>query len=226
MLKILLYFFAYFFISNSCYAAPCYGTKMPEKNQLFGGIQTYSVLKRYLKNQNGEMRSLQNFVLISYGIYDWLCLDLKGGAGYIRQQPCGAERIDYATYLGGGYGFRMGLYDSEKTKIVFGFQHISVHPHKVHKNGIKRKSVLDDWQFSLLASRDFSKLSPYLGTRCSSMDYILWVNGERNRIKSDRTKNVGLIVGVDITLNEKAWFNVEGSFFDAEAFATSLNFRF
>jgi hypothetical protein len=199
---------------------------MPEKNQLFGGVQTYSVLKRCLENQNGKMRSLQNFVLISYGIYDWLCIDLKAGEGYIKQQPSGAERIDYAAYLGGGYGFRMGLYDNQKTKIAFGFQHISVHPHKVHKNGIKRKSVLDDWQFSLLASRDFSRFSPYLGTRWSTMDYILWENGERNRVKSDRTKNAGLIVGVDIPLSEKAWLNVEGSFFDAEAFATSLNFGF
>ena len=38
--------------------------------------------------------------------------------------------------------------------MVLGFQHISIHPHKSHQNGIKRKAVLDDWQFSLLASRD------------------------------------------------------------------------
>lgn len=226
MKKLFLCFFLSFCIVNPCYAAPCYGTKMPEKNQLFAGVQTHSVLNRYLINQNGKMRSLQNFVLFSYGIFDWLCLDLKGGAGNIKQQSPGVERLDYATYLGAGYGFRMRLYDSKKTKTVFGFQHISIHPHKLHVNGIKRKSVLDDWQFSLLISRTFPIITPYIGTKWSRMDYILWTNGERSRIKSDRTRSIGLIVGADIPLGEKVWFNIEGNFFDSEAFSTSLNFRF
>ncbi len=223
---ILLCLFVYFCITNSCYAAPCYGTKMPLKNQIFSGLQTHSVLKRYLENHNGKMRSLQNFVLLSYGVFDWLCIDLKGGAGYIKKRSPTAERLDYSAYLGGGYGLRLRLYDNEKTKMVFGFQHISVHPHKVHQDGIKRKAVLDDWQFSLIASRDLPIITPYIGTRWSSMDYIVWVNGERNRIKSDRTKSIGLIVGADIPLSKEAWINIEGNFFDAEAFATSLNFGF
>ena len=226
MQKILLCFFIYFCISNPCYAAPCYGTKMPQKNQFFGGLQTHSVLDRQLEKDKGKMRSLQNFVLVSYGVLDWLSIDLKGGAGHIKQQPPGAERFDFATYLGGGYGFRIRLFDQAKTRMVFGFQHISIHPHKVHVDGIKRKVVLDDWQFSLIASRDFSIINPYIGTRYSRMDYINWVNGERNRLKSDRTKSVGLVVGVDIPLSEKVWFNIEGNFFDVEAFATSLNFDF
>jgi hypothetical protein len=110
--------------------------------------------------------------------------------------------------------------------LVFGFQHISIHPHKTHKNGIKRKAVLDDWQFSLLASRDFSVITPYAGARWARMDCILWTNGERSRIKSDLTKDTGLILGADIPLNKRLWLNVEGSFFDTKAFSTSLNFSF
>ncbi len=222
----LLYLFVYFCISNSCYAAPCYGAKMPRNNQFFTGLQTYSVVNRYLINQNGKMRSLQNFVLISYGLFDWLCLDLKGGAGNIKQQSSGVERIDYSAYLGGGYGLRLRLYNSEKANMVFGFQHISIHPYKSHKDGIKRKAVLDNWQFSLLVSRPFSIITPYIGTKWSRMDYILWTNGERSRIKSDRTRNIGLIVGADIPLSKQSWFNIEGNFFDTEAFSTSLNFSF
>ena len=226
MRRILLCFFVYFCLSNSCYAAPCYGAKMPQKNQLFWGVQTHSVLKRYLEEENGKLRSLQEFVLISYGIFDWLSIDLKGGAGYIKQQPAREDRIDYSSYLGGGYGFRISLYDHQKTKIVFGFQHISVHPHSFNINGRKNKAVLDDWQLSLLISGNFSIITPYVGTKYSRMDYIHWVDNVRNRVKSDLTKSVGLIVGVDIPMSNKAWLNVEGQFFDTEAFAASLNFHF
>ncbi|MFA4843121.1 MAG: hypothetical protein WC658_04735, partial [Candidatus Omnitrophota bacterium] len=34
---------------NFVYAAPCYGTKMPEKHKAFLGLQTHSVFKRYLE---------------------------------------------------------------------------------------------------------------------------------------------------------------------------------
>ena len=223
---IFLFLFVYFLIINPCYAAPCYGTRLPQKNQFFVGLQTHSVLNRYLKDTNGKMRSLQNFLLVSYGIFDWLSLDLKGGAGYIKHQPAAGQRIDYSTYLGGGYGFRIKLYDHNKTAAVFGFQHISIHPHKVHVNGRKNKAVLDDWQFSLLASYDLSLIIPYIGTKWSRMDYINWIDSVRNRVKSDTTRSIGLAVGADIPLGERIWINIEGQFFDVEAFATSLNFSF
>jgi hypothetical protein len=226
MKRSLLCLVIYFFLTSLSYAAPCYGTKLPGQNQIFAGLQTHSILKRYLADHNGKMSSLQNFVLISYGVIDWFCIDLKGGMGNIKQQSPNAARLDYSAYLGGGYGFRMKFYDNNKTKAVFGFQHISIHPHKVHEGGIKRKSVLDDWQFSLLASRDLPIITPYIGTKWSTVDYIIWTNGDRNRIKSDRTKNIGLVFGANISLGEKVWFNVEGNFFDSESFATSLNFSF
>ena len=226
MRRILLYLFVYFCITNTCYAAPCYGTKMPEQKELFCGLQTHSILNRYLEGENGKMRSLQNFVLISYGIFDWFCIDLKGGMGNIKQQAPGQDGLDYSAYLGGGYGMRIRLYNKEKIKAVLGFQHISIHPHKTHLNGIKRKSVLDNWQVSLLASYSFPVITPYIGTKLSRMDYIFWLNGDRNRVKSDDSKSMGLVFGCDIPLADIAWLNIEANFFDAEAFATSLNFRF
>jgi len=228
MRRIFLCFLIYFCITNYCYAAPCIGTRMPQENQFFAGFQSHSVLNRYLADGYGKMRSLQEFFLISYGIFDWLSLDAKGGAGYIKRHPVGADEIDYSAYLGGGYGLRLQLYNNEQTKVIFGFQHVSVHPHKIHVNGIKNKAVLDDWQFSLLASRNFSMFTPYIGTKWSRMDYINWLNGERSRIKSDLTRDVGLVFGVDLPMSfdEKMWLNIEGQFFDVEAFAVSLNSEF
>jgi hypothetical protein len=215
-----------FSICRPVHAAPCYGTKLPEKNKIFMGLQSYSVFKRYLEGENGKQRSQQEFLLVSYGILDWLSLDLKGGVGFIKQHSSGADEIDYKTYLGGGYGFRVKLYDKGNVKTVFGFQHISVHPHTVSIQGIKHKAVLDDWQFSALASYAFKKITPYLGTRWSRLDYIHWEDGSRNLVKSASGNSIGLIVGCDLPISGRFWFNLEGQFFDSQALAFSANYSF
>ncbi len=210
----------------NCYAALCYGTKMPEKKEFFTGLETHAIFKRYLEDEYGKLRSFQNFLLISYGVYDWLSLDLKGGAGNIKQHPVGSDEIDYSSNFAGGYGFRLKLYDDKKIKTVFGFQHISVHPKSIHLGTIKNRAILDDWQVSLLASYDFKKITPYLGTRWSRIDYIHTVADSRKRKMSDSTKSIGFIFGLDLPLTKKAWLNLEGQLFDSEAVAFSLNFSF
>ncbi|MBU0469713.1 MAG: hypothetical protein KKD07_00960 [Candidatus Omnitrophica bacterium] len=212
--------------TSFCEAAPAYGTKQPEKKQFFIGAQTYSILERKLEQEHGEVNSLQHFVNISYGIFDWLSLDLKGGAGNIKQKPDIGNEIVYPSFMSGGYGFRMNLYDNNKIKYVFGFQHISVHPYSQKINETKHKSVLDDWQLSFLGSIKFSKITPYLGFRWSRADYIHWVNDERNRKKSDLTRSMGIIAGSDIKINERTWINIEGQFVDSKAFSIGMNFSF
>lgn len=209
-----------------CYGAPCYSTNMPEKNKAQLGLQSYTVFKRYLEKGEGKLRSSQEFLLLSYGVFDWLSIDLKGGAGNIKQHPVGGDELVYPTYLGGGYGFRLRIFEEKNTKVVFGFQHISVHPKTIYVGEVKHKAVLDDWQLSLRASHCFRKITPYLGTRWSRLDYIHWQDGERNRVKSASNKSVGLITGMDFALTEKLWLNLEGQFFDSEALAVSLNYNF
>ena len=226
MRKVLLCLLICFCISSSSYAAPCYGPKMPEEKHFFAGLQTYSVFKRSLEKDYGKIRSLQNFLLLSYGVFDWLSIDLKGGAGNIKQRPRTGNGLKYATYLGGGYGFRIRLYGSNKTKMIFGFQHISIHPHTASVDGSKHKAVLDNWQFSFLISRGFFNITPYIGTRWSRMDNIHWFDNTRKLEQSDLNKSVGLVIGADIPVSKKLWFNVEGQFFDETAITGSLNFAF
>lgn len=208
------------------YAAPCYGTKMPAKGEFFAGAQSYTIFKRYLENDFGKVRSEQYFLLISYGVFDWLAIDLKGGAGNIKQHPVGSDEVDYTSNFAGGYGFRLKLYDKNNLRTVFGFQHISVHPKATHLGTVKNKSILDDWQWSLLASRSFKKITPYLGTRWSRVDYIHRVSDTRKRKMSDLTKSLGLIYGLDISLTKETWVNLEASAFDSDSLAFSLNYKF
>jgi hypothetical protein len=208
------------------YAAPCYGTNMPKKKQFFAGLQTYSIFKRILEDEAGKIRSLQNFLLISYGVTDWLSIDLKGGAGNIKQHPVGSDEIDYRSGFAGGYGFRVKAYDKENLRMVFGFQHISAHPYSSNLGSVRHKAILDDWQFSFLASRDILKVTPYLGCRWSRVDYIHTIEKERKRVMSDLTKDIGLIYGLDIPITKKTWINLEGEAFDSYALACSINYKF
>lgn len=224
-LTILLYTL-HFTLYTVSYAAPCYGTTTPKKKEVFLGLQSHTVFKRYLEHEAGKLRSSQQFLLLSYGLYDWLSVDLKGGSGNIKQHPLGSDEIDYPTFLGGGYGFRLRLYEANNARMVFGFQHISIHPESMFIGARKHKGVLDDWQFSLLYSYAYKRITPYVGTRWSRLDYIHWIDGERDRVRSDLTKAIGLIYGFDLPLTEKTWLNLEGSAFDSESFAFSLNYRF
>ncbi len=144
-------------------AAPCYGSRMPHKKQFLAGGQSYFVLDRDLEGEAGSESSRQHFFLLSFGLQEWLSLDLKGGTGDITHESTTGVHTAYPEYMGGGYGLRLRWYDTEKVKGVLGFQHISVHPHTVSVAGQKNKAVSDDWQFSLLASYDFSWIAAYAG---------------------------------------------------------------
>lgn len=218
--------FSLLFYVKNIYPAPCYGPHMPKEKSFVIGIQNHNILKRYLEDEFGKLRSLQNFVLLSYGIKDWICLDLKGGAGYIKQHPPTKDELDYSTGFAGGYGFRLKLYNQNKKKIIFGFQHISVHPKKNSSNDQKNEAILDDWQASLIFSYDLLKFIPYIGTKYSRLDYIHKWDGQRKRKNSDLTKSLGLVLGLDFNIDKKSWVNLEAQLFDVEALSFSINFSF
>ena len=218
--------FTFYILNFNCFAAPCYGTKLPAQKEFFLGAQTHVIFKRYLEDDFGKLRSTQHFLLVSYGLNDWLSIDLKGGSGNIKQRPVTSDEIHYISNFAGGYGFRLRFYDRKNIKMVFGFQHISIHPKSTHLGDIKNQAILDDWQTSILASCNFKKITPYLGTRWSRIDYIHKVNGDRKRKMSDLTKSFGFIFGFDLPLTENFWLNLEGSAFDSEAVAFSLNYSF
>ncbi|MDD5431691.1 MAG: hypothetical protein PHO70_01720 [Candidatus Omnitrophica bacterium] len=213
-------------LCSSAYAAPCYGTKLPGRNKFFAEFESYSLFKRYQENNLGKLRSQQQFYGMSYGVFNWLSIDLKAGAGNIKQHPVGSDEIDYTTSFAGGYGLRVKFLDKNNFRSVLGFQHISVHPKSTHIGDTKHQAILDDWQWSLLGSYSFKRITPYLGTRWSRVDYIHKVNGDRKRVMSDMTKDIGFIYGFDLPLTNKIWLNMEGSSFDSDALAVSINYSF
>lgn len=226
MRKVFLVALLIFLLISPLYAAPCYGTKLPGKDEIFMGLQSHAIFKRHLEDDFGKLRSAQYFFLLSYGVFERFSIDLKVGLGNIKVRPLGGDEVDYDTNFAGGYGFRLKLLDRKRIKAVFGFQHISVHPKSTHLDTVKNKAILDDWQASLLASYDFKKFTPYLGTRWSRVDYIHRQGENRGRRMSDSSKDIGLIVGIDLPFTKKVWINLEGNFFDSTAAAFSVNYAF
>jgi hypothetical protein len=211
-------------------AAPAYGTKMPEKFQAFWGLQTYRIERRDLNNGNGQIRSQQNFVTLSYGLTDWFSLDLKYTlySSFTHQGQDGENLEKYGRpgLWGGGYGFRIRLYENGPWKAVTGFQHISTHPVSLKANGVKNNGILDDWGGSTLVSYDLKKFTPYVGVVYSTLNYLHRINNDLQCINSDKHRYAGLAAGVDIPVTERVWFNLESDWRDGGAGTASLNFRF
>jgi hypothetical protein len=227
MRKFLVLFVLFMLSASAAAAAPAYGTKMPKKNEFFGGIQYYEIFRRELTKDSGKMSSRQEHVLLSYGVADWFSLDLKASMGSIEHEAPDRRKIKYDRPVwGGGYGFRVRLYEGGPVKVVSGFQHISIHPKTVKENGEKNEAILDDWQVSTLVSYKLKKFTPYTGVRYGSTDYLHRLNDIRNRVYTDRDRLLDAVLGADIPLSEKVWLNVEGSFGGGEALATSVNFKF
>jgi hypothetical protein len=217
-----------FFLSTAlAAAAPAYGTKMPLKNELFGGLGYYRILSRDLNKDHGNMQSAQEHVLLSYGVTDWFALDLKLSIGTIRHEAADGAVIDYNDPLwGGGYGFRMRAYESGPVKAVLGFQHISIHPKTVKAPDAKHNAILDDWQGSALVSYDLKAFTPYTGVRYGTTDYIYRLNNDADRIYMAEDRRYDAVLGVDIPFGEKVWINLEGAGGAGTALAGSVNFRF
>lgn len=212
-------------------AAPAYGTRLPGQNKIFGGFQFHQVIDRELESPRGSFSSSQYFALVSYGIFDWLSLDLKGGFGNADWQAQGFDELNLPGWLTGGYGLRLRLYETvdQKAKWVCGFQHISVHPrsHDIFSDprGPRFKTVIDDWQFSLLGSyRIMDAVTLYGGGKWSRMDLITWTEGRRKRAKPEKVW--GTVIGLDWDIMDRVWVNLEADLVDGEAFSASLNYAF
>jgi len=218
---LILYFF------NQALAAPCYGTHMPEKKKISLGLEYNFVIKRDFQHDNGRVKNPDQFFTLSYGLFDWLSIDLKGGSGKITYKDSQYGDEEFSTSFSGAYGFRVRLYENseKKIKIVAGFQHISVHPRSVDTPAGRYKVVVDEWQGSVLGSAAFRQFTPYFGVKYGTYDLIRWIDdANRKRYKSE--DNLGLVTGLDFNISKNLRLNTEFGFLDGQAASVSLNLDF
>jgi len=201
---------------------------MPEEKHWTCGLEGSFIIDRNLDNGEGGTNGNRYFFTCSYGIFSWLSFDGKIGLGNVDwDRTMGNNDINYSTNFAGAYGFRIKGFENERfgIKSVAGFQHISVHPDPKNQGGNKNESIIDDWQGSVLISKDVGDLVPYLGGRYGTVDFIRRTNEvDRKRIKSE--ENFGLIIGLDYWLNKRAKVNLEGSFLDGKEVAVGVTYDF
>ena len=200
---------------------------MPKANQAFWGLQTYTIFSQHLNKDQGDVRSQQEHILLSYGVTDWFSLDLKWSAGTVEHEANSGDKIKYNDPVwGGGYGFRLRLYESGPVKVAGGFQHISIHPRTVKSLPEKHNVILDDWQGSVNVSYDLKTFTPYTGLRYGSTEYLHRINNDADRAYMSESRRVSAILGVDVPLTKKVWVNLEGTGGSGETLAVSLNYHF
>ena len=218
---------AAFLAANHSYAAPTYGTDTLTRGRYASGYQNNIVFKHDLNDSNGNIKSDQHYYDLSYGVYDWLTVDGKIGLGDIRRKGGIHPKVDYNYGFAGGYGFRIRAWHNEKYKAaaVLGFHHISVHPQDRILNNDKYKTIYDDWQASLLGSKEIGPVNPFIGVKLSLGDYIHKVNDIDRKRKTNETF-VGLVFGASVKLNKKIYVRVESHFFDENSLSTGVYYTF
>ncbi|MFC1666428.1 hypothetical protein ACFL0P_00960 [Candidatus Omnitrophota bacterium] len=212
---------------QASYGAPAYGTHMPEERHWTCGLEVNSLIDRNLDNDEGGTNGNRYFLTCSYGVFSWFSFDGKIGIGDVNWDRSRGAGLNYSTNFAGAYGFRIKGPEKEEwgIKSVAGFQHISVHPEARNQGGNKNESIIDDWQFSTVVSKDVGDFVPYLGAKYGTLDFIKRTNEvDRKRIKAE--KNYGLIVGLDYWLNGRTKLNLEGAFLDGEEIALGISYDF
>ena len=213
--------------ARETYAVPSYGTEMPEKRKGFVGYQSNVIFKRDMSDSYGNIKSVQDFLDISYGIFDWLSIEGKIGVGDISRKGGEHPKVDYNYGFAGGYGFRIKVFDDtrNKVKIVTGFHHISVHPPSRNLNGDKQEAILDDWQCELVTSKDIGRFTPYVGGEAVLKDLISRVNEIDRKVRPPLYYG-GVIAGCAVHMTKELSVVVESHFIDETSLSTGIYCKF
>lgn len=229
MRKGVLYFIVILFLlySFKTYASPAYGTKMPGKNKVTTGYQNNIIFKHDLSNSYGNVRTVQNFYELSFGVYDWFSVDGKVGMGNLRTKGGVHPTVQHNYGFAGGYGVRFRFLNDIKNKVrvVGGFQHISIHPPSKNVNGDKREAIYEDWQASLLSSKDIGIFTPYAGAKFSYGNLIQRTNNIDRKNRPPLYYG-GVIVGCHVNISKDVYVTVESHFIDETSLCSGIYYTF
>lgn len=208
-------------------AAPTDGTDIPYKGKYVTGYQNNIIFKHDLADSYGNIKSDQHFYTLSYGVFDWLTLDGKIGFGNAREKGGVNPKVDHHYGFAGGYGFRLRILDNVKNnvRVVTGFQHISVHPASRNLNGDKREAIYDDWQVSLVSSKDIGRVTPFAGAKLSLGNLIQKTN-DIDRKNRPPEYYAGVILGCSVKLTKNTYISVESHFIDETSLTSGFYYKF
>ncbi|MFA5085071.1 MAG: hypothetical protein WC482_01750 [Candidatus Omnitrophota bacterium] len=215
------------FTASSLSAAPTDGTNIPYRGKYITGYQNNSIFKHDLAHSYGNVRSIQNYYTLSYGVFDWLTLDGKIGFGNVREKGGIHPKVEHNNGFAGGYGFRLRVMDDavNRVRVVTGFQHTSTHPANRNLNGDKRMAIYEDWQFSLVSSKDIGIITPFAGVKLSYGNLIQKTN-DIDRKNRPPKYYAGVVIGCDVKMTKNTYISVEGHFIDETSLSAGAYYKF
>jgi hypothetical protein len=218
---------AILFTACSISAAPTDGTNIPYKGKYITGYQNNSIFKHDLGKTYGNVRSFQNYYTLSYGVFDWLTLDGKIGFGNVREKGGNHPEVQHNYGFAGGYGFRLRVMDDavNKVRVVTGFQHTSTHPADRNLDGDKHTAIYEDWQLSLVSSKDVGIITPFAGAKISYGNLVQKTNDMDRKNRPPRYYG-GVILGCDVKLTKNTYLSVEGHFIDETSLSAGAYYKF
>ena len=208
-------------------AVPTYGTEMPEKKTGEVGYQSHIIFRRDMNDSNGRIKSVQHYLDISYSPFDWLALDGKIGMGDMYRNGGNHPKVDLNYGFAGGYGFRVKVLDDAKNRIktVVAFHHISVHPPAKNIENNKYQAIIDDWEFSLVASKSIGVFTPYAGGVVGFNDLITKTNEIDRKVRPGRSCG-GVVTGCSARVTKDISVNVESHFVDETSLSAGVYCKF
>ncbi len=210
------------------YAMPTQGAVLPDKGSWAQGLEVNFLFEKEMKHPKGKVDSRQYFTMLSYAPSDWFCFDFRAGSGNLKFEENSNGTINYNTAFAGGYGFRARLTQANRSfmDILYGFQHISVHPDPRRVDGIKNEISMDDWQASVICAKKINFLYPYAAVKYSRVNLTRITSESKDRKISGSIDRVGFAAGIDFIINKYINANLEGRFFDEKGFSVNLSWRF
>lgn len=208
-------------------AVPTYGTEMPDKGKGDVGYQSHIIFRRDMNGSNGHLNSTQHYLDISYSPLDWLSLDGKIGIGDLYRNGGNHPKVNFNYGFAGGYGFRVKVLDDamNRIKTVVAFHHISVHPPAKNIENNKYQAIVDDWEFSLVASRAIGVFTPYAGGVVGFNDLITWTNEIDRKVRLPLSCG-GVVTGCSVRVTKDISINVESHFIDETSLSAGAYCRF
>ena len=225
--KIIQYTLAFIFLCiNSAFAIPAEGNFLPSVHRWVWGVQYNNILRRDFNKVESKTSSIQYFIKGSFGLTQKLFFDGKIGWGNIQLKCEDGINNDFPTNFSGGYGLRYLCYENEDfgLKSIFGFQHISCHPHKDVIDNIKYYAIWDEWQGTGLLIKCWDKAAIYFGPQYSVAQLKYKEDDQRCRLKSEDTW--GVLIGGDYQVRKNININIESRFFDEWALNLGINVKF
>ncbi len=216
------------FIAEPGFPAPTCGAVMPARNRFQWGLAVNSIINYRMKGATDkvDIKSNQVFLTLAYGLFDRLSLDGKIGLGDVRNDKTNNTDLDYNAGWGGGYGFRVKVYENElnRVKVICGVHHISVHPASEDADSVEYKSIIDDNQFDVTISRKYGFGIPYIGCKVSKSRILRRDNNESSSLHSK--VKMGIILGYDVETSKDTFLNLEMRLIDETAFNVGISHIF